>query len=208
MKLPNSEGQTKKAFLYTADVTLTGSAQLVLAESQSRSSLILQNTSATDLMYIEIGCARATATLTNGTVTGVAVTNSGFGFTHPPLVRFMGGGYNGNSSYKGLNQPGGPGPNSAKGLVGRPARAHAVLTTGSVSSIVIDDPGAGYAVAPYVLLINSDLDPFGCATPSATSGIVLPAGGFPIAFNGTVTPTDSIAVFGSSNDILVCRWSD
>lgn len=208
MKLPNSEGQFRRAPLYRADVTLTGSAQLVLAESASRSSLILQNRSATNLMYIEFGSARAVATVTNGVVASVAVTNGGFGFSLPPVIEFLGGGQNGNSVYKGLGQPGGPSPNSMNGFVGRPARAHCVLSGGAVNSIVVDDGGIGYVCVPYCFIYNSSLDPNGCATPSSSSGMVLPAGGFPIAWNGTTCPSDSVAVIGTGLDTLFCGFTD
>lgn len=161
-------------------------------------------------MFVEFGCGRAHATLTSGAVTSVSVDNSGFGFTRPPLVRFLGGGYFGNSSYLGLNQPGGQAPNSMSGApAGRPALAHAVLTGGAISSIVVDDGGAGYAIAPYVLLVNSDLDPYGASIPSATSGMTLPANQtVPVAFNGTFCPTEPIAVLGTAADVLFCGWTD
>ena len=79
----------------------------------------------------------------------------------------------------------------------------------SVASITVDYGGANYAIAPYVFLFNDDLDPNGCAVPSSSSGIILPSGmTSPIAFNGTVTPTDPIAVLGTTSDVLTCRWAD
>ena len=158
----------------------------------SRSSLILQNLSAANSMFIEIGGARATATLSGGTVASCAVTNAGFGYTLPPLVRFLGGGPVGgkpgtpnyNSSYLGLDQPNGPAPSQI-------AKAHAVLTAGAVSSIVVDDPGANYVIAPYVQLISSDLDPYGCALPAISGpvGMELFINSPPTAWNGTTTAT-------------------
>jgi hypothetical protein len=88
------------------------------------------------------------------------------------------------------------------------ATAHAVLTGGAVSSIVIDNGGSSYLHAPFVFIFNSDLDPFGCAVPSATSGILL-ATGQQFVFNGTCCPTDPIAVFGATtSQSFVARWMD
>jgi len=211
MQLVGSGNQAKRHPLFTADgsVTTGGTPQLVLPEVPSRSFLMLQNLSAGSL-YFEFGSARATATITSGAVTSIAVTNGGFNFTKPPVVRFSGGGYSGNTAFLGLNQPGGDGPNSSI-VAGRVARAHCVMTGSapnlSVASIVIDDPGAGYAVAPYVFIMNSDLDPYGCAAPSATSGLAMATGAAPLIFNGTSCTTDPIAVYGGTTGwAFLCRW--
>ncbi len=211
MILQGAGGQQKQTFLYAADITMTGSAQLVLARSLSRSSLILQNLSAANSMFIEIGGARATATLSSGTVSSVAVTNAGFNYTKAPVVRFLGGGYPGgssksplyNSSYLGLGQPNAPSPSHF-------AVAHAVLTGGAVSSIVVDDPGSEYAIAPYVQLISSDLDPYGCALPAISGpvGMELFINTPPTSWNGTTCPTDAISVVGVEGDVLLCRWAE
>ena len=202
MRLIGTGQQGRQDQLYSSDgaIATGGTPQLVLAQSISRSHLILQNLSATVIVF-EIGPARARATITNGQVTGVTITNAGFNYTKPPIVRFLGGGNNGNSSYLGLNQPAGPNPqNSAIG--------HAVLTSGAVSSIVIDNPGSGYVIAPWVLLQNSDLDPYGCAVPSATSGIALAQDQIHV-WNGTVCPTDAVAVWGATAaQGFTCRWMD
>ncbi len=209
MKLVGSSNQQIRHYMYDASGTVAagGTAQLVLAQSQSRSFLLLQNNSAGNLWF-EFGSARATATLTSDKVTSVSVTNAGFGFTKPPVVRFYGGGYelgggkNVNPSYLGLNQPNGSSPSN-------PADAVAVLTTGAVSSIVVNDGGAKYVKAPFVFLFNNDLDPYGCAVPSATSGILLTAGSSPLIWNGTTCPTDPIAVFGADTGAaFVCKWMD
>jgi hypothetical protein len=77
----------------------------------------------------------------------------------------------------------------------------------SISSIVINDPGAGYAIAPYVFIMNSDLDPYGCAAPSATSGMLLSSNSAPYILNGTSCFTDAIAVFGATTgQAFLCRW--
>jgi hypothetical protein len=186
---------------------MTGSAQLVLGQSQARSLLKLKNIGI-NAMWLEFGGARATATLTSGVVTGISLTNVGFNYTKPPLVRFLGGGYAGNSSFLGLGQPNAAAPNSMNGLTGRPAVVVAALTGGAVSSsFTIEDGGAGYATAPYVQLINSDLDPNGCAVPSAGVGWLL-SPGEALSFEATACTTDAISVIGTSGDVLTCRYMD
>lgn len=209
MKLVGAGGQQVQHFLYDASgVVVTGGVpQLVLPKSMARSFLLLQNLSS-DPMYFEIGSARAVATVSGGVVTGVSIsspagaTNAGFNFTNPPVVQFIGGGSTGNSSYLGLGQPNGASPS-------HPAKAHAVLTGNAVSSIVIDDPGAGYVCAPYVLIYNSDLDPNGCAVPTAAYSLLLPAQSAPLVWNGTTCPTDPIAVLAATTgDAFVCKYMD
>lgn len=209
MKLVGSGNQAVNHYLYSADGTITagGTAQLVLARSLARSFLRIQNLSNGPL-YVEFGSARAIATLTSGVVTSVAVTNAGFGFKAPPVIRFLGGGLPGdggplgNSSYFGLAQPGAPSPSNF-------AQAHAVLTTGAVSSIVIDNGGSKYVTPPLVFFMNSDLDPFGCALPAVNTGILLTGQGDFLEFNGTVCPTDAVAVYGATTgQAYVCRYTD
>jgi hypothetical protein len=211
MQLVGSGNQAKRHPLFTADGTIVagGTPQLILPETPSRSFLKLQNLSVGPLWF-EFGSARATAALTSGAISSITVTNAGFNFTKPPVVRFSGGGYSGNTSFLGLNQPGGDGPNSSI-VSGRVAKAHCVMTGTapnlSVSSIVIDDPGAGYAIAPYVFIMNSDLDPYGCAAPSATSGMLLTSNGPPYVLNGTSCFTDSVAVYGATTgQAFLARW--
>lgn len=203
MKLVGSGEQQVAHYLYDASGTLAGSgAQLLLPRSPSRSLLLIQNISA-HVMNLEFGAGRATATLTSGKVTSVAVTNAGFGFTKPPIVQFLGGGNPGNSSYIGLGLAGGMAPQ-------KPAIGRAVLTgaagSATISSIVVDDGGAGYITAPFVFLRNSDLDPNGCTVPSATVGILLAASGGQLLLNGTACPTDPIGIIGTSGDAFVCKW--
>jgi hypothetical protein len=206
MYFPNTKAQVRADPLYDASGTITtgGTAQLVLPVHQSRAHFFFQNNS-THIMWVEFGSARATATITNGAVSSVAVTNAGFNFTYPPIVRFAGGGYAGNSKYLGLNQPGGEGPNSSL-VQATQATAHAVLTTKTVSSIVVDNGGAGYVIAPFVFIYNDQLDPYGCAVPSSGVGIqVVPTGS--IYYNGTTCPTDSVSVLGTTTaDAFTCKW--
>jgi hypothetical protein len=203
--------QVKHHPQYTADgsIATSGTPQLVLPRVPSRSFLMLQNLSSGSLWF-EFGSARATAALTNNGVSSVTVANAGFNFTKAPLVYFAGGGYGGNSSYLGLNQPGGQAPDSRIG-VGAVAVAHCVMTGSagnlSISSIVVDSPGAGYAIAPYVYITNDANDPYGCAVPSVGSGMLLAANAAPFILNGTSCFTDSIAVFGATaGQGFLCRW--
>lgn len=205
MWLVGARHQQVDAPLYSADVTLTGAAQLVLATSVARSCLILQNLG-THAMNVEIGGPRAHATISGGAVASVVIDNAGFNYTYPPLVAFLGGGPQAGQKsgpYLGLNQPNGTAPT-------HPAQGHAVLVGGAVSSIVIDDPGAGYLSVPYVYIYNNvNLDPYGAAIPSATSGIALPlTQAAPLIFNGTFCPTAAISVIGTAADVLLCRWAE
>lgn|SRR5215472_107264 len=218
MKLLGSAVQSVQHYLYDASGSITtgGTAQLILGRSQSRSYLYIGNTSAGPLT-IEFGAGRATATVSSGKVTAITVTNAGFGFTRPPIVECLGGGYpplgtfvpggggGYNSSYTGLSQPNAESPR-------HPCVAHAVMTGSApnqtIASITVDDGGAAYALAPYVFLRNSDLDPNGCSIPSATVGIVIPSGGQK-EWNGTMCPTEPIGIFGATTaQAFVCKWSE
>lgn len=209
MRLPNVGDQFTRTPGYRADGSIASASlpQLILPSSLSRSSLLLQNTSSA-IMWVEMGSARAHATITGGVVTSITIDNAGFNFTKPPVIELLGGGNAGNSTYLGLGQPGAPSPNSQL-TPGRPAKAHAVLSGGVVNSIVVDDGGAGYAIAPYVFIINSDLDPYGCADPSANSG-----SGFQL-YPGqslyeahSVVVTDPIALFCATiSSSYFCRYT-
>ncbi len=199
-------GQQDGLFLLDGTVTLTGSPQLVLPRRQSTSALILQNLSAANSMAIEFGGARATCTLTNGSVTSFTITNAGFGYKNPPFVEFYGGGWGGNTAWSPVGLYGYP-PPTGGGTIGRPAVAQAVLAGGAVSSFVIEDGGSGYQVAPFVYLRNSDLDPYGAAIPAVnSSGILLAQGTGPLAFNGTTCPLDTVSVIGTAADVLLVKW--
>lgn len=212
MKLFNSGEQQVRHFTYDASGTITagGTPQLLLPQHQSRSMLLFTNNSDGDLR-LEFGAARATCTISSGAVSSsLTITNAGFGYTKPPLVRFLGGGLpvattasgqpmGPNTSYVGAAGPGFPSPS-------HPARAHATLSGGAVNAIVLDDPGSGYVVAPMVFMINSDLDPIGCAAPSATDGYLISSGGS-LYINGTCCPTDAIAIFGAADaQAFTCKF--
>lgn len=202
--------QIRRDPLFNASGTITsgGTAQLLLPEVPSRAYLVIQNISDT-AMFVEFGSARAGAvTLASGVVTAIAVGNAGQGFTIPPTVMLLGGGNGGNPTYLGGAGPNFPAPSNASGSGGRPARARAVLTTGAVSSFVVEDGGAGYVTAPYVLCQNSHNDPFGVATPSATSGILLAANGGNVAFTSGFCPTDSVALFcATTGKAFICYYA-
>lgn len=208
MKSPGCADQQLSHYMFDASGTVGTTPALILGRSKSRSYFLFINTSAAPLA-LEFDGARATATITSGQVSGTTITNAGFGYTKPPRVRFEGGGYeqlapNGqtNPSYLGLNQPNGESPS-------KPAKGQGVLTSGALSSILLNEPGAKYAIAPYVLLDSDPLDPYGCAAPSLTSGlgsiIVQPNG--VVEYNGTVCPTGPCAVIGSTTGQgFTCKW--
>lgn len=198
--LPQIKNQVTTIQLFDKSGTITsgGTAQLLIPVSYQRSSLILQNISDTN-MYVEFGGARAAATLTTGSVSSIAITNSGFNYTKAPQVIFYGGGNTGNnlnnSAFLSAGLPDYPAPSNI-------ATGHCVMTGSagnlSVASITIDNPGSGYAIAPLIYLQNDPLDPFGVATPSATSGYALLANGGSLTFNGSVCPTDQISIIGAT----------
>jgi hypothetical protein len=215
MSVPIGSFMQQRRFpLYVADGTVTtgGTPQLVLPQHPSRSYLMLQNLSSASLWF-EFGSARATCTISGGAVASFTITNSGFNFTKPPVVQLLGGGKAGNGTFLGLNQPGGAAPDSTLG-VGSPAYAIATLSGSSVNAInLVAGPnggptgGTGYAIAPYVFIYNSDLDPYGCATPSATNGLLLTTGSAAFVFNSLNCPTDAVAVYGgTTGQGFVCRW--
>lgn len=196
MKLVGSGEQQRQDFYYDASgVIASGTApQLVLPVHPSRSHLYLQNLSTAD-MWVEIGSAQATCTISNGAVNAITVTNAGFNFSKPPLVRFYGGGTEfGNTSYVGRAAPSATSPSNH-------AKAVAVMTgvapNMSVASVSITNGGTGYVIAPYVHIRDGDLDPNGCADPSLNGGrgIWLQAAGGSLYLNGTTCPTDSVSIF-------------
>lgn len=220
MILPGARGEQQRDHLYDASGTITtgGTAQLLLPEAKSRSYLFIQNPDPSHPLTIEFGGARATVAIAGGALTTFTITNAGFGYTVAPLVRLLGGGNSGNPPYLGVGMPGYPSPGDPAYVAGRyfdmstqkPGSAHAVLTAGAVSSIVVDAAGSGYQAAPYVFLENSLRDPFGAALPSATVGMLLLGGGgigSIIEYNGTACPTDAIAIFGATNaQAFVCKY--
>ncbi len=180
---------------FSGTITNGGTAQLVAPYSKERTSFLVENISDTD-MLIEIGAARATATISSGVVNAVSVSNAGFGYSLPPTVKFVGGAYPGGiTTALTLAIAGDPSYPSPQ----RPAKAHCVMTGSApnmtVSSIAIDDPGSGYQYPPYVLLTNNMFDLWGAAVPSAAVGILLKSGGGSYTSNGTLTSSEQISIF-------------
>jgi hypothetical protein len=152
--------------------------------------------------------------VSGGQVTSFSITNAGQGFTLAPDVELLGGGTGGNSTFLGEGAPGFPAPGDP-GYAWprttdmhsfRPAKVHATLSGGAVNAIVIEDPGAGYVIAPFVLITDNLLDPYGVAVASAASGIWLPSGGGNL-FMDRAVPTDPISIFGgTTSQAFTCRF--
>jgi hypothetical protein len=211
VKLTGAAGQGAPHFMFdNSGAIVSGTApQLILPRAFSRSMLVIANLSATLPMYLEIGSARGVATIANGVVTGVTVTNPGFGFSLPPTVQFRGGGNGMFPGFLGSGDPNSPSPS-------KPATAHCVMSgtapNMTVASITVDFGGAGYLVAPYVLIQNAADDANGCADPSngGGSGLILPANGGSYIVNGTACTTDQMALFCSTGAAakFTVKWMD
>ncbi len=91
----------------------------------------------------EPGQAMATATVVNGFVVGVTVTNGGKGYPAPPEVLFSGGGGSG-------------------------ATAIATVTNGVVNQIIVQTAGNGYLTTPFVTIAPPPL----AGTSFLTNGLV------------------------------------
>lgn len=202
MQLVGTRGQFVRDFMYDASGTVTsgGTAQLVLPEHANRTSLFIQNLSSANLLF-EFGGARATATITSGAVTSIAVNNGGFGYTIPPKVKFYGGGNSvSNPSYLCPGLPGNTAPSTI-------ASGVSILSAGAVSSVTITNSGSNYVKAPYVFLQSLEIDPYGAASPSATSGTLLVPNGGSLYFNGTAITTDAISVYGgTTGQAFTCKY--
>lgn len=203
MKLQSIGEQQTRHFSFDASGSIASGVapQLVLPESRSRCSLFFQNVSAAPMWY-QFGGARATATITNGVVTSVTVTNAGFGYTMPPIIRFYGGAYlNGTPPSLGAGLYGFPSPTNG-------ATAAATLSAGAVSAITVINGGSGYETAPYVHVTNREIDPFGAFDPSASGG-----SGFQLAAGQSIyqayssCTTDALSVFcATSGSNFTCLW--
>ncbi len=78
-----------------------------------------------------------------------------------------------------------------------------------MTSIVVEDGGAGYLNAPLVWLTNDLRDPVGAADPSLSSGtgFLILANGGNITLNGTCCPTSPVAVYcASSSKKFTCMY--
>ncbi len=210
MRLPGSKGQFgTRDLTFRADGSTNSDntkPKLILPEGIQRSYVSFQNISVQP-MYLEFGSARATASLTGTGVSSCSITNGGFGFTRPPLVSFLGGGYAQgqgsapNTAFIPYGDPYFPSPD-------HPAQGRCVLTAGVVTSIVIDDPGIGYIAAPYVRITNDPLDLVGCADPSLNSGTGLLLYPAQSLYDAHISvPTDQMAVFcATASQAYFCRY--
>lgn len=191
--------------LFDASGTVGATSTLALPLSMSRDMLLIANTGSTTLA-VEFGPARATCTVVSGAVSTVTVGNAGQNYSYPPIVEFLGGGdppvgTYGKAGFLGIGQDGGPSPS-------KPATAHCVMTGTapnlSVSSVVIDDGGAGYVCPPYVYLRNDQRDPNGVAIATVAGGIPLIANSAPLRFDGSFVPTDAISIISSAAGGTYC----
>lgn len=202
MNLIGSRGQQVVDDLYDGSGTIIagGTPQLVLPQRKSCSLLLIENISDTDMLF-QIGIAPATAVLTSGVVTSVTVNDAGFGLLLPPDIEFFGGGNLGDQMSQGATMPDWP-------SVSRPARAHAVLSGGAISSIVVDDGGSGYLAPPFAYVRPKRTDPTGVGIPSATAGILLKAGGGQASFDATMCPTTAISVYcATTGKAYTIKWA-
>lgn len=207
MKLSGSANQQMRHYLYRADGTITsgGNAQVVLGQSMARSLLYIENTSTGDL-WLEIGTAFAHCAITSGAVTSVTVDNAGLGFSTAPNIRFLGGGNTVTlGGYGGLAQVNGAAPASVASAVCNMSGTAPNMT---VSTISVISGGSGYVRAPYVQIVNDDLDPNGGAAPALNTGIVLPTK-TSIRFDATVCPTDPVSLWSATTGSqFVVRYMD
>jgi hypothetical protein len=196
--------QSDRRYRFFGTIASGTASQLVSPIRNGTAYLIFQNNSTSATMYIGFGSAHLTSTITNGAVTAVNIINGGFGFTLPPIIEFLGG-----AAFcplvglgpSGAGMPGYAAPNNFPNNAGyRPARAITVLTGGVITSVVITDPGAGYAFAPYVDCFNAYGDKYGAYDPfygSTPTGYLLGPGQSYFE-NGTTGTTEQLSVFCST----------
>ena len=185
---PGIRGQTQLDDLldFSGVIAAGGAAQLVLPQQPRRLSLFISNLATADTITIGIGPPAPVATISGGGVTGISVSgNAGVGFTVIPQVVIAGGLITGDYQ----TAPSHPAVAHVTGLSG----------SGGISGITIDDPGAGYLVAPLVYLMN----PLphlggGAKLPSATTGIALPPGWTFSTSGMLLVPTSAVAIYGAT----------
>lgn len=219
MKLVGVRGQQggDNVFPITITVGSGGGQYLVLPNQRTRSFIEIATTSSY-VGYVSMGAGEATATLTSGAVSSITVVDGGFNYTLAPTVTIMGGGNEGNPTFVGATAapdyqpPGSPGPGVVPGAwnpTGSPATAHAVVSGGAISSIVVDNGGSVYAAVPYVLITNSPNDPNGCASAYRSSvpiGRVVTSAN-PLYYNGTDCPTSPIGIYcATSGAVFTIKW--
>lgn len=94
-----------------------------------------------------------------GALSVSSILNPGASYTVPPIVMIPS-----------------PTPAGSNGSVGGvPATAYATLTNGTVSSVSLNNFGAGYAFAPTAVLVPSPFDPNAGSITNATIALVLDA---------------------------------
>src|SRR5574340_1409904 len=157
MQIIGTRGQAvpSPSYDFSGSITTGGTAQLLLPQQTQRAYLLIENISDTN-MFIEVGPPTATCTISSGAVNAVSIVNAGFNYTIAPIVTFVGGGaYPGYSGVSGgLTYPNPSGfattnvSNTNPPTLNRQAEGHCVMTGSagnlSISSISIDDAGAGY----------------------------------------------------------------
>jgi hypothetical protein len=183
---------------YSGSITAGGTAQNILQSQKSRCYMLIENISAGNL-FVELGGARAKATLTNGVITGYSITNAGFNYAYPPMVTFLGG-VGGDIGYPtpGTNQNG-------TYSSGRPAVATATISGGALSTIVINDGGTGFTYPPFIDIVRDARDFAGGAVPSGTSGIeLLPGGSF--VMENVACDTGPVSIWGATTgQLFTCK---
>jgi hypothetical protein len=182
---------------FSGSIVAGGTAQLLLPQQPGRDYLSITNTSATDSLYVSIGPAKATATLTGTAVTAVTVNNGGIGYTVAPQVIFLGGVRAGDYSLA----PGSTDKILGVQTAGFPAQAAATIAAGAVSAVTVNNGGSGYLVVPTVYLVNPwPVLGGGAYAPAATAsttgqGIVIPAN-TTFTISGMTVPASAIAING------------
>jgi hypothetical protein len=184
---------------FDGTVTTGGTAQLLLPQQPGRTFLAITNLAAADTLFVGFGPARATPSLSGGSIASIAVTQGGVGYTVPPQVVIMGGIVAGDY----VTTPGSSKSNiTSQSYLGTLATAVATLSSGAVNAINVSNPGSGYLVAPLIYLQN----PWpalggGAYAPTATAsttgtGLAIPAGQT-LTFNGAMmVPGSAVAING------------
>ena len=157
---PSSDSGTKGD-----NITNPGSGNLVFdvfGISAGTTVLLFENSSPVSMLTT--ADAMATATITGGTVSGIAVNTSqpGAGYVFTPTVTISGGGGSG-------------------------AAATAVLTNGVVTAINITNPGSGYTAVPTVTIVSPIATAMATATISGGTGTGTGTGGTGTGSGGTVS---------------------
>jgi hypothetical protein len=213
---PGIRGQTQidDWIDFSGTITAGGTAQTVLPQQLRRLAFYFQNLSI-DNMYLGFGPPRPIATLSSGTISGITMPGAagggnGRGWSVTPQVVISGGIIDGDYQQA-------PGANAFGGAqaVGVPAQAHAVMTGSapnmSVSSIVVDNPGSGYLVAPLVTLVNNAPQlgggsclPVSGATPSGIE--VVSGSGYFSMMGSFLVPASQVSVVGAATgDAFICK---